>query len=130
VPPDVGEHVMDRGQIQEVLVNLIRNAADAMKGRGDLHIEARRVHGALQIVVEDTGPGVPAGRLEEIFTPFMTTRPEGTGLGLSISRKNVEAHGGTLVCQPGRHGGARFVVVLPALPPQAALRDERWPNAS
>jgi signal transduction histidine kinase len=129
-PPDVGEHLLDKGQIQEVLVNLIRNAADAMKGRGDLYIEAQRVHGALQIAVEDTGPGVPAGRLEEIFAPFMTTRPEGTGLGLSISRKNVEAHGGTLVCQPGRHGGARFVVVLPALPPHAALKDERWPNAS
>lgn len=130
VPADLGEHVLDKGQIQEVLVNLIRNAADAMQGRGDLYIEADRVQGALRLAVEDTGPGVPAGRLEEIFAPFMTTRPQGTGLGLSISRRNVEAHGGTLVCQPGRRGGARFVAVLPALPPVTALRDERWPNAS
>jgi two-component system, NtrC family, sensor histidine kinase HydH len=130
VQPDVGEHTMDQGQMQEVLVNLIRNAADAMQGRGDLYIEVRRVQGSLHVAVEDTGPGVPAARAEEIFAPFMTTRPQGTGLGLSISRKNVEAHGGTLVCQPGVHGGARFVAVLPALPPKSVLEDQTWPNAS
>jgi len=107
-------HPMDRGQIQEVLVNLIRNAASAMEGKGELSFRIhRRKDGALQIVVEDTGPGVPPERAEEIFKPFVTTSVGGTGLGLSISRRTLEAHGGSLSCEGGSFGGARFVAVLP-----------------
>jgi signal transduction histidine kinase len=112
-PFEVGEHPMDRGQMQEVLVNLIRNAADAMQGRGELFIEAqRRDGGALAVTVEDTGPGVSEDRREEIFRPFVTTRPQGTGLGLAISRRTLDAHSGSLVCERGSRG-ARFVALLP-----------------
>ena len=129
VPEGLDDCLLDPTQIQEVLVNLIRNAADAMKGSGDLYLEARRSGDRLLLIVEDTGPGVPAGRLNDIFTPFMTTRPDGTGLGLSISRRNVEAHGGTLVCETGRQGGARFVATLPA--PTIPLElEEPWQNVS
>jgi len=114
VPAGLGEHPMDRGQIQEVLINLLRNAAEAMHGKGEIVIAARRCEGqALELAVEDTGPGVPAERRVEIFTPFVTTRPQGTGLGLAIARKTVEAHGGSLSCETGATGGARFVAVLP-----------------
>jgi signal transduction histidine kinase len=114
LPRDLGEHPMDRGQIQEVLINLLRNAAEAMQGTGEIIISARRRDGgALELSVEDTGPGVPAGRREEIFAPFVTTRPQGTGLGLAIARKALEAHGGSLTCEPGSRGGARFVATFP-----------------
>ena len=110
----LGGHPMDRGQMQEVLVNLIRNAADAMQGSGDLFIEAHRNNGGeMTLVVEDTGPGVPEERMEEIFRPFVTTRPQGTGLGLAISRRTLDAHGGSLICERGSRGGARFVATLP-----------------
>lgn len=105
---------MDGGQMQEVLINLLRNAAEAMHGRGDIIISARRRDGgALEVSVEDAGPGIPADRREEIFAPFVTTRPQGTGLGLAIARKTLEAHGGSLTCEAGVKGGARFVAVLP-----------------
>ncbi len=114
VPVDLAVYSMDRGLIQESLVNLILNAASAMGGRGDLYLEAKRSdEGSLCLIVEDTGPGVPPGRVEEIFKPFFTTRPEGTGLGLSISRKTLEAHGGSLNYEKGRRGGARFIACLP-----------------
>jgi len=120
LPPRLGGHPMDRGQMQEVLINLLRNAAEAMHGRGEVMIAAhRRDGGALELTVEDTGPGVPADRRVEIFTPFVTTRPQGTGLGLAIARKTVEAHGGSITCERGRSGGACFVMVLP---PEAAFR--------
>ena len=114
LPPGLGGHLMDRGQIQEVMINLLRNAAEAMHGKGEIDITARRLDGgALEVSVEDTGPGVPPDRREEIFAPFVTTRPQGTGLGLAIARKAVEAHGGSLTCEAAPRGGARFVVVLP-----------------
>jgi len=120
LPPRLEGHPMDRGQMQEVLINLLRNAAEAMHGRGDVLIAARRRDGgALELTVEDSGPGVPTERREEIFTPFVTTRPQGTGLGLAIARKTLEAHGGSLTCETGRTGGACFVMVLP---PEAAFR--------
>jgi len=112
--PDLGAHPMDRGQMQEVLINLLRNSAEAMQGKGEIFITARRRDAqALELTVEDTGPGIPAERREEIFTPFVTTRPQGTGLGLAIARKTLEAHGGSLTCGERAGGGARFVAVLP-----------------
>lgn len=109
-----GSHPMDRGQMQEVLVNLIRNAAHEIKGAGQISIRAeRRDQGALALIVEDTGPGIPPERLEAIFEPFYTTRPEGTGLGLSIARKTLIAHGGSLTCESTPGPGARFVAWLP-----------------
>jgi signal transduction histidine kinase len=114
LPPELGRHPMDRGQMQEMLINLLRNAAEAMHGKGEIFVGARRLNGgALEIAVEDTGPGVPPERREEIFTPFVTTRPQGTGLGLAIARKALEAHGGSLKCQAGAKHGARFVAVVP-----------------
>jgi len=116
VAPGIGVHAMDRGQMQEVLLNLIRNATEAMGGRGEMRIEASRGENqGLVLVVDDSGPGVPPDRAEAIFAPFYTSRPDGTGLGLSIARRTVEAHGGSLTLEAGSLGGARFVVSLPAM---------------
>lgn len=110
---------LDPGQIRQVLVNLVLNAAQAMSGAGRVDLEARpAAGGALELAVEDSGPGVAAGIAEAIFRPFFTTRPHGTGLGLAISRKIVETHGGSLTLARGRSGGARFVLTLP--PPDDA----------
>lgn len=111
---DNGRHRLDRAQIQEVLINLLLNSARAMEGRGEIFVSTcRRAGGALELVVEDTGPGITVDPVEEIFRPFFTTRRGGTGLGLSIARKMVEAHGGTLVYEPAPRGGARFVALIP-----------------
>ena len=112
--PALPPFLLDAGQIQQVLVNLVLNAAQANRGEGEVRLEARGAGGgAIEISVEDDGPGVPDHLAEEIFRPFFTTRSEGTGLGLAISRKFVEAHGGTLDVRPAAGGGARFILRLP-----------------
>jgi signal transduction histidine kinase len=105
---------LDPGQIQQVLVNLLLNALQVMKGKGEIWVDARSPGaGSLQITVEDSGPGIHPDEIEKIFQPFFTTRPHGTGLGLSISRRIVEAHGGSLSAARGARGGARFLIHLP-----------------
>jgi len=117
---------LDSNQIQQVLLNLVLNAVQAMNGSGQVLLEAQPSNGGgLEIAVEDSGPGVPPEMVGEIFRPFFTTRRHGTGLGLPISRKIVESHGGTLEVRNGKRGGARFSILLPspvdALPSHAAL---------
>ncbi|MBI4168516.1 MAG: hypothetical protein HY510_01110 [Acidobacteria bacterium] len=116
-PGDLPPFPLDPAQIQQVLVNLVLNAAQAMNGTGAIDLLARGLDGgSLEIAVEDSGPGVPPELVHEIFRPFFTTRRDGTGLGLAISRKIVEAHGGSLDVEARRGGGARFFFVLPPHP--------------
>ena len=106
----------DRVQIQQVLVNLIRNAVDAMahSPRRELTITSRRLEdGAAEVSVSDTGPGVDEAFRERLFQPFMTTKAEGRGVGLSISRSIVEAHGGRIWAELNAQGGAVFRFTLP-----------------
>ncbi len=110
----------DRIQIQQVLVNLIRNAADAMAaqggGRRELLISTQMARDNLiQIEVQDSGPGIAAEMLERLFSPFATTKREGLGFGLAISRRIVEAHGGQLAAGPAPDGGAVFRFTLPVM---------------
>jgi len=109
-------------QIQQVLVNLIRNAVEAMEempvavGARQIRLCSRLSADArwVDIVVADTGPGIPPGRHQSLFEPFVTRRVGGTGLGLSISRSIVEAHGGQIVLEDnGDVPGACFRVSLP-----------------
>ena len=114
VGDDAASHPMDRHRMQEVLVNLIRNAARAMQGTGRIVVSAKRQNGGgLVLIVEDSGPGIPEDQVADAFKPFYTTWPQGTGLGLSICRKTLEAHGGSLDYRRGDGGGACFVAVLP-----------------
>lgn len=104
---------VDRALLTQVLLNLLRNAGEAMGERGTLAIEVLVDAGErLRLVVADSGPGVPAGRESTIFDPFFTTKERGTGLGLAVSRQAVLAHGGNLTLEPSA-AGARFVVSLP-----------------
>jgi two-component system sensor kinase FixL len=110
----------DRIQIQQVLVNLIRNAADAMAAhagdRRDLVISTTMARDNLiEISVRDSGPGIAPEMLERLFSPFATTKREGLGFGLAISRRIVEAHGGQLSAASAPDGGAIFRFTLPVM---------------
>lgn len=103
------------GHIQQVLVNLITNACDAMtKGEGSLRIEVRNLGERIRLTVADDGPGVPEADRERIFEPFFTTKAEGkgTGLGLSIVRNIITNHNGTISVEETPGGGATFVIEL------------------
>ena len=100
-------------QIQQIFINLILNALDAMPGGGELSIHARAVKNGVEIIFEDNGPGIPEDRRENIFEPFFSTKEGGTGLGLTVSYNIVTAHGGTLDLIPGRGSGACFRLFLP-----------------
>jgi len=112
-------HVLgDKTQLQQVLLNLINNAEDAMseQGGGTLSITTERGEGLIRLLVEDTGKGIPPELLPHIFDPFFTTKPvgKGTGLGLAIVYGIVTGHGGRIWAENKPEGGARFVIELPA----------------
>ena len=102
-------------QINQVFLNLITNAAQAIADRGTLTVSSRRVDDRVEIEFEDTGSGIPADVLPKIFDPFFTTKPvgEGTGLGLSIVHKILTGFGGNISVSSALGHGARFVVSLP-----------------
>jgi two-component system, NtrC family, sensor histidine kinase HupT/HoxJ len=104
-------------QLQQVLMNLIQNAYDAVAGQAEpqLWIEARIEGSSLVLMLRDNGPGIPATDMARIFDPFFTTKPvgKGTGLGLSISYGIVEQHGGLLEARNAPQGGAEFTIRLP-----------------
>ncbi len=105
------------GQLQQVVMNLVQNACDAMDGRAGarLSISARQEGGMAHIAFCDNGPGIAEANLARVFDPFFTTKPvgKGTGLGLAISYGIVERHGGNLIAANGPEGGAQFVLSLP-----------------
>jgi two-component system, LuxR family, sensor kinase FixL len=106
---------IDKVRVQQVLLNLIRNAVEAMQDceRRDLTIRAFAKHGMVEISVGDTGPGLPADVREKLFQPFVTTKASGMGVGLSICRSIVEAQGGRLWLADHPGGGAAFHFTLP-----------------
>lgn len=110
----------DRVQLQQVMINLIINGMEAMAGvaevPGDLLISSREGEGEVLVAVADTGPGLAAEALEQVFAAFYTTKPRGLGLGLSICRSIIEAHDGRLWASANDAGGAVFQFTLPAPP--------------
>lgn len=116
----------DRVQLQQLVVNLVRNALDAVAGQEDQRIvvSTRREADSAVLEVSDSGPGIPEDLAEEVFDAFTTTKRDGLGLGLAIARSIVEAHGGKLAVDrrpaPDAPPGARLVVSLPIAPPDAA----------
>jgi signal transduction histidine kinase len=108
----------DANALQQVLLNLLTNAREAMGNGGHVRIETGPVPerpGRLRLVVTDTGPGIAPADLPHVFEPFYTTKPAGTGLGLAVSYGIVQDHQGTIEVQstPGR--GTSFVPTFPAL---------------
>jgi signal transduction histidine kinase len=106
----------DQVLLQQVLLNLVMNAMDAMAGtppgRRQVTISSDVRTADVDVSVRDTGPGVPADILGTLFTPFVTTKPHGLGIGLTIVRSIVSAHGGTIVARNNPEGGATFTVTL------------------
>ncbi|MGH6741302.1 MAG: sensor histidine kinase, partial [Bradyrhizobium sp.] len=112
----------DRVQLQQVLVNLVTNALEAMAGSVDrpqvLTVRSEvEADGGIHVTVEDTGRGLEPGQLPRIFDSFYTTKPDGIGVGLAISRSIIEAHGGTLWASAATPHGARIGFTLPAAGP-------------
>ncbi|MDD3448968.1 MAG: HAMP domain-containing sensor histidine kinase [Gammaproteobacteria bacterium] len=109
------ELVGDRGQLQQVLVNLLLNAVQASPAESVVEVAARAAAGTLEIRVADRGPGLPETDRDRLFDPFYTTKPvgQGTGLGLSIGLGIVEHHGGTLTLENRPGGGAVATIRLP-----------------
>jgi two-component system sensor kinase FixL len=119
VAPNLPDVMADAVQLQQVLINLFRNAIDAtLQNEGtqrEITLRALCTPDGVEISVHDHGPGVDPGALAKLFNPFFTTKPHGTGLGLAISRTIVQAHGGTLAYREEPGGGACFYFTLPAL---------------
>lgn len=140
---DLGERIppvrIDAEQLRQVLLNLVNNALQAMSGRGRLSITTayrRNVraawaapleHGAVEIRVHDTGPGISNKVLKNLFVPFFTTKTTGTGLGLAISQRIVQNAGGAIDVQSAQGLGTTFTILLPAAAPldDVAPRAER-----
>ena len=112
--PDLPKALVDADQVKQALLNVAMNAVDAMPDGGTLSVASSLSEMGIQVIVEDTGPGIPPADLDRIFQPFYTGRKNGTGLGLSIAHKIIEAHGGFIHAENRPAGGARFVIGIPA----------------
>src|SRR6202166_415102 len=113
---DISKVMADRVQLQQVLMNLMLNAIDAMKettGGGELTIKLEAGNAQLLISVTDTGVGLRQEQGEEIFKAFFTTKDKGTGMGLPISRSIIESHGGRLWAAANSPCGTSFCFTLP-----------------
>lgn len=118
VPAPVDLHIRgDAVQLQQILLNVIINAMDAVSetgtGEREVSVSTARIGAQAEIRIGDTGPGIAAGDLKSVFTPFFSTKPDGMGMGLSIARTIVEAHHGTISAENRVSGGALFTIKLP-----------------
>ena len=125
--------------LNQALVNVIRNAVEAMNGRGELILDAQRMQhqegqddeSRIALIVSDNGSGVDPAILDRIFNPFFTTRPTGTGLGLAIAHRIVDAHGGRIAIANNTPGpGATVRIELPAALPLAAASVDAEPGGA
>lgn len=116
-PQELIYATVDRIQVQQVLVNLLRNAYEAMTdvppGKREVTIAERRSNDKLELAVVDTGEGIAPENLDQVFDAFYTSKPQGVGIGLAISRSIVEGHGGRLWVQPNPERGVTFRFTLP-----------------
>ncbi|NJO53888.1 MAG: PAS domain S-box protein [Bacteroidales bacterium] len=119
---DLPQVLVDPVQVQQIVVNLVRNALEVVRGAStpEVRVTTRTVNGMVEMAVEDNGPGVPPEAMENLFRAFATSKRTGLGLGLAISRTIAQNHSGDLIVDPGGSGkGACFILQLPAAKPEA-----------
>jgi histidine kinase len=120
VDPHIPETLFDPKQIEQVFINVVKNAIEAMPEGGKLSIETGLKGHSIEIRFSDTGKGVAPEDLKNIFDPFVTTKPKGTGLGLAISRKIIEDHEGDMYIQNKLGGGTVCTIILPVQVPRCS----------
>ena len=108
--------LFDESQLRQALLNLLRNAREAMPQGGTIDVRAFAEGLSAVVTIGDRGAGIPDDVRPRIFDPFFSTKGEGTGLGLAITRQIVEAHGGTIACEAREGGGTLFRIALPLTP--------------
>jgi signal transduction histidine kinase len=115
---DLPQITADRVHLQQVLMNLMLNSIEAMKETdGVLTVKSQLgQNGHIEITVNDTGPGIPLGKADQIFDAFFTEKPQGSGMGLPISKSIVESHGGRIWTNGAGGRGATFHFTLPVAP--------------
>ena len=116
VPASLPAALFDEAQLRQALLNLLRNAREAMPSGGPIEVRVSAEGMSVVVDVDDQGIGVPEEIRARVFDPFFSTKGEGTGLGLAITRHIVEAHGGTVTCESRALGGTRFRIALPIAP--------------
>jgi len=119
--------LVDRGQVKQALLNLVRNAVQAMPDGGRVELRAYEQEGRACLSVSDTGPGIPDVDRCRVFEPFYTTKAAGTGLGLPLALHLVREHGGELQVAAGTEGGAVFTMSFPVCPPHAPAESHASP---
>ena len=106
----------DENHLEQALLNILLNAADAMSGDGTLTLETDNISGRLvQMVIRDTGAGISSENMAQLFDPFFTTKKNGTGLGLAITKRIVHEHGGEVSAESEHGKGSAFKILLPAV---------------
>jgi signal transduction histidine kinase len=114
--PELPRVLADVAQLRQLLLNLLRNAREAMPSGGRLRVLTRGGEGSVEVEISDNGPGIPPERKARIFDPFFTTKARGTGLGLAMAQEIALEHGGQLLCESTVGKGAAFTLRLPAAP--------------
>jgi len=110
---DLHQIEIDSTQLQQVVLNILLNAVDAITGDGQILVQTTAGEKCVVLEIEDNGCGIPEAALENIFNPFFTTKSKGTGLGLSICRRLIEQHGGTIEAESRTEEGTKFTIILP-----------------
>jgi signal transduction histidine kinase len=105
--------MVDSVRLTQALMNIVINGIQAISGEGRVSVSAAKAGDNLLLCVQDTGPGIPANELGDIFDPYFTTKAEGNGLGLWIAQQIAVAHGGDLRAESAPAGGAVFTLTLP-----------------
>jgi signal transduction histidine kinase len=115
IEPDLPEIAADESQIRQALLNLVRNAKEAMVGGGRIQVTVGKApDGQVRLVLSDSGPGISRENLANIFEPFFSTKAKGTGLGLALVQQIISEHGGRIEVDCPPSGGTSFAILLPA----------------